>query len=440
MAPAMPEDPIGEETYVVIERAGSPQPLSRPGPRAAAPKWSALVDAWLTSEFVNGNDYVRFAPGVPLYEGANWPLGLTFQARTDAEHSLIHMVDPYFDQHAKSAVHLPWRYSGLSFQLHPRREDATLTVRNIGHWDGEPRRYDEIVSTLARLRREQHPEFNVHASYAITPFCVIGQTWTEEYGPFMAQPVHTSIAFFYTFETFIQECLAIDARRAGASAAEIIAAYEHRYANVTWYPNLLLRDPTLMRLARYANPAIDWNLIGATPRSVGGGDSGHGRQGRSWREALFFCRLQTHLMVAIAVAFHGVATFANGHARSALVQTATAPPDLDTLAPHWLGHLLSDYDHAAECANLLESLALHYNQDLSRVHLRGMPLPPFRSWRDDTERSIITARPPLSNKYLDDPVDTFRWNLFEATLDDAAVTLWGEDTYRWLHAWQGLRA
>jgi hypothetical protein len=66
MAPAMPEDPIGEETYVVIERAGSPQPLSRPGPRAAAPKWSALVDAWLTSEFVNGNDYVRFAPGVPL--------------------------------------------------------------------------------------------------------------------------------------------------------------------------------------------------------------------------------------------------------------------------------------------------------------------------------------------------------------------------------------
>jgi hypothetical protein len=424
--------------YVVTERAaGAPQPLSRPGPNAAKPKWpSPLVHTWLTSEYVNAADYFRFEAGAPVYEAANWPLGLPFQPRTDAEQSILGMLDLQFDHHARWAIGLPWRCTGLSLAIHPRPEEAALVICNIGHWNGEPERYQDIVSTLARRRRVTHPEIPEHVAYAITPFCVIGQTWREEYGPFPAHALDTRIALFYTFETFIQECLAIDARRAGVPADEIIQAYEHQYANVTPHPHLMLRDPTQMRLARYGNPAIDWSLIGATPENVTGGGAASGWQARGTREQLFFYRLQTHLMVAIAAALHGVATFANGHAQSALVGTATRPPALDALAPHWLGHLLGGYDHAAACADLLESLAAHYGQVLSGEPLRGMSMPRFRGPRDEIEQGIAMALGPFSRDcQVADPVDMFRWNLFEATLDDASVMRWSESTHRWLRNW-----
>ena len=139
-------------------------------------------------------------------------------------------------------------------------------------------------------------------------------------------------------------------------------------------------------------------------------------------------------MVAIAAALHGVATFINGHAHSALVRTSTTPPSLDALAPHWLGHGLGDYDHAAACTGLLESLAAHYGQALTGEPLRGMPMPPYRSPRDEIEFGIVAAGSAAFARdcMVVDPVDTFRWNLFEPALDDDAVIGWSQSTYRWL--------
>jgi hypothetical protein len=37
------------------------------------------------------------------------------------------------------------------------------------------------------------------------------------------------------------------ASSARASSADIMAAYEHRYANVRAQPNVLLRDPTMLK-------------------------------------------------------------------------------------------------------------------------------------------------------------------------------------------------
>lgn len=426
----MPEGPSDERAYqVIIERStGEPVPLARPGPRAAAPKLSHIVYSWLASEFVDGQDYFRFEPGTPAYNAANWPLGFALGGKTDVETSSYDMLDLRFDWLAKCAVHLPRRYSGLSFRLHPRREGANLAMRNIGNWDGEPQRYREIVSTLARPRRDKMYDLVDQFTYAVTPFCIIGQTWREEYGPFPAHTLDTTIVLFYTFDTFMQECLAIDARRAGVAAADIVAAYRHRYANVAPYPNVLLSDPAALPLARYANPSVDWDLIGATRESVGG-TTLPGWQARSARETLFSSRLQTHLMVAIATAFHGVGTFANGHAHSPLLRTMAAPPEIDALAPHWLGHVLGDYDYAAACADLLQSLARHYQQDLSQ-QLRGMPIPPFRGPADANEQNIAWVSSPLSSRCQEDPIDAFRLNLFEATLDDAAVLRWSEDVRR----------
>ena len=433
----MPPEGPPERTYtVVLERAvGAPRPLARPGPQAAAPKWSSpFLYTWVTSEFVRARDYFHFEPGVPVYEAAGWPLGLSYQLRTDAERSILDMVDLQFDSQVRCAIGLPWRYSGLSLVAPSRRDEARLTIRNVGHWTDSPDRYQEITSALARRRRVTHPDIPEHVAYAITPFCIIGQTWSEEVGPFPAHPVDTSITLFYTFETFMQECLAIEAHRAGAPAAEIIAAYEHRYANVTPHPHLLLRDPRQMPLARYANRAIDWSLIGATSDNVTGGGKAPGWQARSAREQLYFRRLQTHLMVAIAVALHGIATFINGHARSALVNTAITPPTLDALAPHWLGHVLGGYDHATACAGLLQSLAGHYGQALNGEPLRGMPMPPYRSPRDEIEYGIVAAGSGAFARdcMVWDPIDTFRWKLFEPTLDDDAVIAWSQSTYRWL--------
>ena len=233
---------------------------------------------------------------------------------------------------------------------------ANLWIRHVGRWDGEPHRLADIVAGLARLPKGRYPSYKFHALYALTPFCIIGQTWCERDAPQPAYIVDTTIAFFYTFETLIQECFITDARRAGVSPADIMSAYEHRYANVRAHPNLLLRDPTRLKLARYANPLIAWDSIRATPENVVGG-AGPGWEARNGREFLFVSRLQTHLMVAIAAACQGLANFASGRVRSALVRTIDGPPDIEALAPHWLGHITGRYDHAAECADLLKGLA-----------------------------------------------------------------------------------
>jgi hypothetical protein len=204
-----------------------------------------------------------------------------------------------------------------------------------------------------------------------------------------------------------------------------MTAYEHRHANVRTQPNLLLRDPTLLKLARYANPSIDWDSIGATPEDIRGGGS-PGWQARGAREFLFISRLQTHLMVAIAAACQGLANFASGRVRSPLVRTSDGPPDIEALAPHWLGHMAGNYDHAAECADLLQGLARHYGQDLSGT-LRGVPIPPLRVPSDPVEWSIAATRESVWGCTVEDAIDAYRWNLFDASLDDTSVTRWSQN-------------
>jgi hypothetical protein len=269
---------------------------------------------------------------------------------------------------------------------------ANMWIRHVGRWDGEPHRLAEIVAGLARLPKSPHPSYKYHALYALTPFCIIGQTWCE-WGTQPAFVFDTTIAFFYSFESLIQECFITDARRAGASTAEILAAYEHRHAYVRGQPNLLLRDPTRLKLASYANPSIDWDSIRATPENSGGGSVLPGWQARNRREDLFANRSQTHLMVAIAAACNGLANFASGRAPSALVRTLDVPPSVEDLAPHWLGHMTGSYDHAAECEELLQSVARHYEQDVSPDYVGSIP--------------------------------PHRWNLFDASLDDESVLRWG---------------
>jgi hypothetical protein len=390
------------------------------------------AQVWLSSEFVDPSEYFRFDPPVAVYEGAGWPLGVQLGRNNEERVAMSGMRDGYFDEDVARALTLPRRYTGLSFRPPHRRDMANLWIRHVGRWDGEPHRLAEVVAGLARLPKGRHPGDKYHALYALTPFSIIGQTWCERGASEPAFVVDTTIAFFYTFETLIQECFITDARRAGASTADIMAAYEHRYANVRAQPNVLLRDPTALKLARYANRSIDWDRIHATPENSIGGSVIPGWEARSSRKYLFLSRLETHLMVAIAAACQGLANFASGRVRSELVRTTNVPPGSEALAPHWLGHMTGSYDHAAECADLLQSLARHYEQDLSSKHLRGVPIPPVRAPSNAEEWSIVAARRWLDGCTTGDAFDAYRWNLFDASLDDASVISWSRDAAEWV--------
>jgi hypothetical protein len=292
---------------------------------------------WLSSEFVDPYTYFRFDPPVAVYEGGGWPLGVQLGRNSEERVAMSGMRDAYFDGDVARALTLPRRYTGLNFRPPPRRDMANLWIRHVGRWDGEPHRLAEILAGLARLPKGRPRGYKYHAVYALTPFSIIGQTWCERGASEPAFIVDTTIAFFYTFETLIQECFITDARRAGASTADIVAAYEHRYANVRAQPNVLLRDPTTLKLARYANPSIDWDRVRATPENMIEGGGIPGWEARSSRNYLFLSRLETHLMVAIAAACQGLANFASGRVRSELVRTMDVPPGSEALAPHWLG-------------------------------------------------------------------------------------------------------
>ena len=376
-------------------RAGDPQTSSpRQHPYADVPLMSHEARVWLSSEFVRPSGHFRFDTPVAVYEAAGWPLGAkpTGENRNQ-QHAMLDMIDGYFDQDVRSALDLPRRYTGLDFRPPPRRDMADLWIRHVGRWDGDPHHLAEIVAGLARLPKQRHPGYKYRAIYALTPFCIIGQTWCEADASQPAFIIDTNIAFFYTFETLIQECFITDARRLGADTSDILASYEHRYANVRSQPNLLLHDPTKLKLASYANRSIDWESIRATPENSSGGSTLPGWEARNRREFLFASRLQTHLMVAIAAACQGLANFASGRERSALVHAMETRPEVEALATHWLGHMTGSYDHSGECTELLQSLARYYGQDLCS-ELHGMPIPNFR--RPTAKPDLWEIKTPLS--------------------------------------------
>lgn len=434
----MPERPPFEPSAkaVIWERPRRPEepesPPPSPHPNARIPLMDGAVQVWLSSEFVDLYGYLRFDPPVAVYQGAGWPLGVRLGRNSEEQLVVSDMHDGYFDGDVARGLTLPRRYSGLDFRPPPRRDMANFWIQHVGRWDGEPHRLAEIVAGLARLPKVRHPTYKYHALYALTPFSVIGQTWCERSASEPAFIVNTTIAFFYTFDTLIQECFIVDARRNGASSADIVAAYEHRYSNTRAQPNLLLRDPATLKLARYANPSIDWDSIGATAENSIGGSALPGWEARNSRETLFVSRVETHLMVAIAAACQGLANFASGAVRSALVRTMDAPPDAEALAPHWLGHMTGSYDHAAECTDLLKSLACYYEQDLSSDQLRGVPIPRFRFPHDTVAWSRVAAHRHFDGCTTGDAFDAYRWNLFDASLDDASVVRWGRNAFKWV--------
>jgi hypothetical protein len=403
-------------------------------PYGSGVRMSTPPSIWLKSEWLNSDAFLRFAPPVAEYDSANWPFGISLTAPANSDVGLVNVVDGRFDWHVKCAWALPRRYSGLSAEVPDRRERANVIVRNVGHWNGDPARYDGIISSLAH-RRLRGPSDD-HMGYALTPFGIIAQTWTQSEGFPPGAIRNTYIAFFYSYESFIQECLALDARRKGASADEIMKAYEHVYSNASPLPDALPHDPRVLKLARFANPGVSWDEIRMTAEVLAGHDGVlryPTSATRSRRETLFFCRLQTHLMVALAAASHGIASFLSGAASSPLVRPMASPPDMHEMAAPWLGHVLGHYEHAAECAALLQGLARHYGRELSES-LRGLPIPAFPPLRSAAEEIIVYAVPPMfGGRDEPDGSDMFRWCLFDTSLDDVSVRRWSEDAHRWVH-------
>jgi len=426
----MPSSSSSDQTFNVImqsDHASDPASCVPLHPRASQPRYDDEVRVWLSSEFVDSTEHFRFDPADAIYEAARWPLGLTPGRDKVEQIAMAGMCDGDFDWQVRCALNLPQRYSGLRFGSPPRRDRANLWIRHVGHWNGEQQRFTDVVAGLARLPRARHPSYAFGASYALTPFAVIGQTWCRPGPAHPAFIVDTTIAFFYTFETLVQECLIVDALKAGATALDLIAGYEHRYSRVSGQPNLLLDDPRTFKLARHGSAAIDWDGLQATPQNATAGTASAGWEARSSREFLFVSRFQTHLMVAIAAACHGLANFASGLFSSPLVKTLDMAPGIDALAPHWLGHVTRSYDHAAASADLLKSLAEFYQQDLSSDQLRGMPIPRYRRPSNPVENSIANPPPFLRGCTAADAFDAYRWNLFDASLDDTSVMEWSRE-------------
>jgi hypothetical protein len=180
----MPERPTHDDLVytVMVERArqpGEPEPPPPPPhPNATVPLINDEVRVWLSSEFVDSTEYFRFDPPVAVYESGSWPLGLQPGRTGDEQVAMLGMRDGYFDWDVACALKLPRRYTGLRFVPPYRREAANLWIRHAGRWNGEPHRFAEIVTGLARLPK-RYPYFKYHALYAQTPFCIIGQTWCE---------------------------------------------------------------------------------------------------------------------------------------------------------------------------------------------------------------------------------------------------------------------
>jgi hypothetical protein len=84
---------------------------------------------------------------------------------------------------------------------------------------------------------------------------------------------------------------------------------------------------------------------------------------------------------------------------------------------------------------LLESLARTYEQDLSSGHLRGVPIPPSRTPSGPAEWLIAAVRPYLHGCTTGDAFDAYRWNLFDASLDDASVIDWARNANDWVEEW-----
>jgi hypothetical protein len=393
------------------------------------PVYRSPIYVWVKSEYLDSKNFFRFGSNQPDFDCASWPLGIPLDRnpRTTADPRFL-LIDSEFDRCIRIAWQVPWQRSNLRIETHPLRSGANFVIRNIGHWNKDASRYEAIA---AFLENQQLLGGSVRQRFALTPFCLIAQHWIEHSSipagnarsraVFDGEIKHTSITLFYTFETFIQECLAWAARGSGLDADTIVASYEHVYNNTRPY-DAIPTDPAKFPLVRLVNSLIDWGGIVITARERLQPPSTSGIDVRSWRNVLFESRLQRHLMVAIAAACYGLSAFETTRTKSSLVQAGNSAPTMEQLAPFWLGHVIGGYDHAAACEDLLTDLARRYEQaagtpaDAEAFSTRR---------RSEAERLIEGALPiPLSDTAP--CVESFRWPLFDTSLDDQSILRWRE--------------
>jgi hypothetical protein len=390
------------------------------------------VTVWLRSTFVDSERYLRFGRHVE-FEGASWPLGIQFALDKWIERDthklerlrvalhdeiLFPIIDNAFDEHARAAWQLPWWHSRVYISPRNRRSAANFVMVNVGDWlKGRPR-YDDIKLLLEHHRPSIGGAGMIREIYALTPFCIIVQQDIEDSEHAIFDGVfHTYIVSFYTFETFVQECLVLEAMRKGIAPDSIVTAYEHVYCNSSAIPEAVPTNLAELELAKLVGLPVDWSAIRTTA-------SGSSTIPQARRRGLFQLRLQTHLTIAIAVACHGIRAFTEVGAGSPLVRPASSLPAIDDLAPFWLRHMMGAYDYAAEGERLLANVARRYGTNLALDRfgvLTAEPLPP----RNSAELAVMgSGTPILRNRADPQAADRLRWPLFEFSLDNESLLNW----------------
>jgi hypothetical protein len=395
--------------------------------KTAAPHWTRRLNVWLKSEFLDNSNFARFGAEPVVFEQPSWPLGLRVRNDRTGDMTVeaaLAVIDTGFDHDVSCAWQLPLRYSRLTLGERfgaGSRDDLNWLIRSVGHWQKDEERHRQIAWGFqddGRFAWKSHR--TVRTGYALTPFCTITQRWTEDHNDSSrAELLFCDIALFYTFETFIQECLALEAYRKGVNPADITAAYEHIYCNSRPRPELIRVNPAEFALYRLAGGHVDWQSILNLKH-----DDSDVNLIQSMRLNLFKTRRQCHLMAAIAAACIGIPALATSTNLSSAVQIGKTPFASDGLAAHWLKHMTGVMDYASECDSLLTVLATHCGNPVS-LNYRGVPEP--APWLATTSVEEVVARetpPILLSAGEPEGYGRYRWALFDTNLDDQSLRKW----------------
>jgi hypothetical protein len=384
--------------------------------------WKSPLQVWLTSEYLDNSNFRRFGAAPAMFEKPSWPLGLRIGGSDIHTQVASEIIDTGFDHDVSCAWQLPLRYSRLKLGIRDfaRKGDLNWSIRCVGRWAGDQDRFVDLTCTF----NDDDPSAwkkraAINTTYALTPFSIITQRWIEgEDDSSHAELLYCDIAFFYTFETFIQECLSLDAHRSGIDSSKIVASYEHIYRNSRPRPEFVCIDPSHLRLSRLCETKIDWQDILDLKYD------GPLRHVQDARLQLFKVRRQCHLMVAIAASCIGTPGLASAKAPSGAVQISRTPFAKNDLAAHWLKHVVGALDYPSECERLLVRLAEQYGNQVS-VNSRGITEPSLFVARNLVEESVCFAIPSLVlSREEPEAYGRYRWALFDTSLDNQSVTDW----------------
>jgi hypothetical protein len=384
--------------------------------------WKTPLQVWLTSEYLDNSNSRRFGAVPAIFEKPTWPLRLRIGGSDIQTQVASEIIDTGFDHDVNCGWQLPLRFSRLRLGVSDFAGKGYLkwTIRCVGRW---PRGEDRF-SDLSWAFNDDDPfawkkQVPINTAYALTPFSIITQRWIEdEDDSSRAELLFCDIAFFYTFETFIQECLALDLPRSGIDRSKIVDSYEHIYCNSRPRPEFVCVDPSDLQLSRLCETKIGWQDILDLKYD------GPSRQFQDVRLQLFKVRRQCHLMVAITAACLGIPSLALAKAPSGAVQISRTPFARSDLASHWLKHMMGELDYPSECERLLVRLAEQYGNQVS-VNSRGITEPPSFAVRNAVEQSVCSAIPSLVlSREEPEAYGRYRWALFDTSLDDQSIDDW----------------